>query len=202
MVSSFDPVIREDDVLVRPASRRDCRSIAELFLIASDGLAEYIWRQSGPGQASPLDIGEQRYAREDALFSYRNCLIADVHGSVAGMLHSFPMQPPSGREAEPPDPVLRPYTELEDYGSLYISGIAVFPAYRGLGIGSRLLAEAHAAARRSGHPRVSLICFENNHGAMRLYRRLGYREIDRRPLVPHPSLRYRDGDAVLLALQF
>ena len=46
---------------------------------------------------------------------------------------------------------------------------------------------------------VSLICFERNEGAMQLYRRLGFREIDRRAIVPHPSLHYRDGDALLMA---
>jgi hypothetical protein len=34
---------------------------------------------------------------------------------------------------------------------------------------------------------------------MRFYRRLGFRELDRRPIVPHPMLHYTDGDAVLLA---
>ena len=53
--------------------------------------------------------------------------------------------------------------------------------------------------RRSGAGNVSLICFERNEGAMRLYRRLGFSEIDRRPIVPHPSLHYRDGDALLMA---
>jgi hypothetical protein len=33
---------------------------------------------------------------------------------------------------------------------------------------------------------------------MRLYSRLGFREIDRRPLVPHPVWRSCQGDAVLL----
>jgi hypothetical protein len=33
---------------------------------------------------------------------------------------------------------------------------------------------------------------------MRFYDRLGYREKDRRPIVPHPTLHYADGDAILL----
>jgi ribosomal protein S18 acetylase RimI-like enzyme len=65
-------------------------------------------------------------------------------------------------------------------------------------IGSRLMAEADSRARVLGLRRLSLICFERNHGAMRLYRRLGFEETDRRPLVPHPSLHYQDGDALLL----
>ncbi len=48
-------------------------------------------------------------------------------------------------------------------------------------------------------PRISLICFGRNEGAMRLYRRLGFRELDRCAVVPHPTLHYHDGDAVLFA---
>jgi ribosomal protein S18 acetylase RimI-like enzyme len=94
--------------------------------------------------------------------------------------------------------VLQPYCELEDYGSLYISAVAVFSQYRGLRIGSILLAEAQRRAQRLAQPRLSLICFEGNHRALRLYQRLGYQESDRRPIVPHPSLHYSDGDAVLM----
>jgi len=55
-----------------------------------------------------------------------------------------------------------------------------------------------AAAPGFAGPRVSLICFEANEAAMQLYRRLGYVEVDRRPVVPHPCLHYSDGDALLL----
>ena len=190
---------KQPDVHVRPAERGDCRSIAELFLIASDGLARYIWGRENPAGLPLIEVGAQRYAREDVAFSYRNCMVADVDGTVAGLLHSFPMHPQDAEDAHAtPDPVLRPYGQLEDYGSLYISAVAVFEQYRGLGIGSRFLAEAQSRARRFAYPRLSLICFEHNHGAMNLYRRLGYQESDRRPVVPHPCLRYTEGDAVLL----
>lgn len=182
-------------VTVRPARRDDSAAIAELFLISSDGLAEYIWgRMDMPGRA-PIEIGAERYAREDADFSYRHCLMAELDGVVAGMVHCFEMPPGDGVEE---DPVLRPYAELEDAGSLYISGIAVHPAFRDMGIGTRLLEAAHDRARQLALPRISLICFERNEAAMRLYRRHGYVERDRRPLVPHPTLHYTDGDAVLL----
>jgi ribosomal protein S18 acetylase RimI-like enzyme len=195
----------------RSARRNDCRHIASLFLISSDGLAAYIWSRmqafshsagldaSPIGEQSLIDIGEQRCAREGVAFSYQNCLIAERAGAVIGMLHSFPMdEPPAPSQAES-DPVLRPYAELEDYGSLYISGVAVYPEYRRQGVGSRLLALAEDRARASALPRLSLICFERNVGAMRLYARSGYSEIARRPVVPHPSLHYPDGDAILLA---
>lgn len=187
------------ETVVRAARREDCADIARLFLISSDGLAAYIWgRMDLPG-LTPEEVGARRYAREGVAFSYQNCTVAERAGRVVAMIHSYPMEAPQGPAEEEPDPVLRPYTELEDYGSLYVSGVAVVREQRGRGFGTRMLETAHARARALALPRVSLICFERNEAAMRLYRRLGYRELDRRPVVPHPTLRYSEGDAVLLA---
>ena len=197
-------------VVIRPARPEDCGDIAALFLISSDGLAEYIWRQAGAEGEPLLEVGRLRYAREGVAFSYQNCLVAEEHGRVIAMLHSFAMPPraQAGDRAandngesngeETVDPVLQPYAELEDPGSLYVSGVAVTPEHRGRGLGRRLMEEARTRAEALGLPRVSLICFEGNEAAMQLYRRLGYVEVDRRPVVPHPCLHYAEGDALLL----
>ena len=191
-------------VTLRQATRDDCERIARLYMIASDGVAEYIWSRIHAPGLSLLEIGKQRYARENVNFSHQNCIVAEKDGAVVGMMLSFEMRepPPTGREAElasEVDPVLAPYTQLEDYGSLYVSALAVFHEHRGIGIGTRLLQEARRRARAMGLDRLSLICFEKNFGAMRLYRRLGFHEIKRCAIVPHPFLHYREGDAILLA---
>ncbi len=49
------------------------------------------------------------------------------------------------------------YMELEDYGSLYVSGVAVEMEFRGQGLGTKLMERAEARARELGLPRVSLI---------------------------------------------
>lgn len=187
-------------ITLRQAVREDCARIARLFMMASDGIAEYIWsRVDAPG-LSLLEIGERRYAREGTAFSYQNCLVAEKDGAVVGMLHSYPMQAREpGDTSADMDPVLAPYAELEDYGSLYISALAIFHEYRNLGIGTRLLEEARRRARALGLARTSLICFEKNTKALRLYQRFGYYELRRRPIVAHPFLHYREGHAILLA---
>jgi ribosomal protein S18 acetylase RimI-like enzyme len=136
--------------------------------------------------------------------------LAEADGRVIAMLHSFVMPPRNetgdeiGDEAaandngEPVDPVLQPYAELEDPGSIYVSGVAVTPEHRGRGLGRELMEQARARAEALDLSWVSLICFEANETAMQLYRRLGYAEVDRRPVVPHPSLHCSEGDAVLL----
>lgn len=190
---------REEAVLnIRRAVREDSVDIAKLFLISSDGLAEYVWgRIAGPGE-SVAAAGARRYARRGVAFSYENCLIAERDGATVGMAHCYPME--ADPEGEPEsDPVLKPYSELEDYGSLYLSSLAVVEGRRNAGIGTALMEAVNRRAKDLSLPRISLICFEGNDGAMRLYRRLGFREIDRRPIVPHPCLHYATGDAVLLA---
>lgn len=187
-------------VHLRPAVPADAGRIAALFRISSDGVADYLWQRLQPDYPGldPLEIGRRRYEREGVAFSYQNCTVADRGGEVVGMAHAFVMperDPDDGPEA---DPVLAPYAALELPGSLYISGLAVLPGHRDGRIGSRLLETTRTRARDLGTPMLSLICFEQNRGAMRLYRRHGFEEIDRRPIVPHPLIRHT-GDAVLMA---
>ncbi len=182
---------------VRPATARDAADIARLFLVSSDGLAAYIWEHDRAPGIDPLSHGAARYARQGVAFSYENCTVAAACDRVVAMIHAFEMPESDGVEE---DPILRPYSELEDPGSLYISGIAVDADRRGQGIGNALLDVAEDTASERGCDRLSLICFEANQDALRLYRSRGYVEIDRRPLMPHPCLNYSEGDALLMRL--
>ena len=187
------------DVDIRPGEGRDARTIAELYQYSSDGVADYIWdslKADYPGLGL-LDIGEKRYARENTDFSYQNCRIAEAGGAIAGMAHSYVMGAPEPLPDEF-DPVLRPFAELELPGSLYISGIAMFPDYRGQGMGNALMDDADKRARDLGCDTVSLIVFEQNAGAKRLYDRRGFEEVMRRQIVPHPLI-HMTGDAILMA---
>ena len=188
------------DVVLRPATPDDCRRIAELFRVSSDGVADYVWSQLQPDHpgASLVEIGARRYAREKTAFSYQNCLVAEHCGAVIGMMHAFVIEP--GDEPAPAgevDPVLRPYAELEQPGSLYISALAVVPPHRGQGLGRRFLAAARERARRLGCPALSLICFDQNRDAKRLYKREGFMVIERRDVVPHPLI-HAAGTALLM----
>jgi ribosomal protein S18 acetylase RimI-like enzyme len=192
----------------RRARKEDCAKIAELFSIASDGVADYIWTTLGEPGLTPLEFGAKRYAREpvESPFSYRNCIVVELDGQVAGMLVSFVMpeeEPaPEKAEAEPaPEPgepdVLAPYSELETPGSYYVCAMALFPEYRGRGLGTGLLEIVRELAREADCTELSLIVFEQNEAAVRLYQRHGYKVADRRAVVPHPLIHYT-GDALLM----
>jgi GNAT superfamily N-acetyltransferase len=126
----------------RPATRRDSRKIAELFWIASGGVAEYLWSTLAPEYPglAPIEIGAMRYGGEESPFSYKNCTVAELGGEVVGMLHAFPIEEPEQEGAgEVVDPILEPYARLEVPGSYYVSAMAVFPKHQGKGLGKRML---------------------------------------------------------------
>ena len=188
----------------RAAQAADARAIAELVDMSSEGVARIEWTAEAEqtGRVDPLDIGARNYAREEGNYSYRNCVIVEVADAVAGMLLTFAMPPadPLRRASAPPfdgSDVFATYKFLEAPETWYICGVALYPEYRGKGIGGKLLEIARRQGREHGYARISLVAFEQNRGAVRLYQRLGYREIARAPIVPHPLIR-SSGDALLM----
>jgi ribosomal protein S18 acetylase RimI-like enzyme len=79
-----------------------------------------------------------------------------------------------------------------------VNVVAALPEHRGKGFGSLLLADAERRAHEVGAGSHSLIVAAENAGAVRLYERVGYRELARRPVVAFPGFEY-GGDWVLMA---
>lgn len=188
----------------RPAKAGDSRFIAEMIDISSDGVALIEWTEAAQaaGGRTVLDIGAESYASEEGDYSYCNCILAEVSDRKAGMLLSFPMHAKSPTDAVSPPPfdgtdVFAPYKYLEASDTWYICGIAVTPEHRGHGIGKRLMQIAREQALDHGYDRLSLVVFEENTVAVRLYQHLGYEIIKRAPVVPHPLIRC-SGDALLM----
>lgn len=189
----------------RPAAPADCRRIAELFALASAGVSVLVWTTMAddyPG-LSPIEIGEQRYARENTDFSYQNCVVAEDGGAVIDMLVTFAIPEETDEnhtgdasEVDPNDP-LAPYADLEVPGSWYVCGVAVEPDHQGRGLGTAFLDIARQQAWERGIDTLSLIVFSQNTGALRLCERKGFTVVDSRPVIPHPLIEYT-GEALLM----
>jgi ribosomal protein S18 acetylase RimI-like enzyme len=192
----------ESGVTFRAATREDSGKIAELFRISSDGVVEYVWSTLAPEYPGlePLEIGAVRYAQEEGNLSYTNCVVAEREGEVVGQLCTYLVESGAEMTDEPADPILEPYERLEIPGTLYISSLAVFDEFRGMGLGTKMLSIARDQARESSLDALSLLVFEQNIGAVRLYQRKGFREVDRAPVVPHPLI-HHTGDVVLMAAE-
>ena len=190
----------EPGVTHRVATSEDSRKIAELFSISSDGVVDYVWSTLAPEYPglAPVEIGALRYAREEGNFSYKNCVVAEREGVVIGQLCAYPVEADPEEIYEPTDPVLAPYERLEIPGTLYISSLAVFDEFRGRGLGTKMLSIAREQAQERSLDALSLLVFEQNAGAVKLYQREGFREVDRAPVVPHPLI-HHTGDVLLMS---
>ena len=186
-------------VTFRAATRDDSRNIAELFRISSDGVVDYLWMTLAPEYPGlePVEIGAARYASEEGNFSFTNCLLAEREGEVIGQLCTYPVEASAEDTDEPVDPVLEPYGRLEIPGTLYISSLALFEGFRGMGLGTQMISIARDQARERGLDALSLLVFEQNAGALKLYEREGFREVDRAAVVPHPLINHT-GDVILM----
>ncbi|WP_287128040.1 GNAT family N-acetyltransferase [Candidatus Cyanaurora vandensis] len=149
---------------VRSATPADVHALARLLTDSfqpSD--AWWQWTQGWVRSGLAQDL-ESRLTRPPA--SYR-CLVATMSGFLAGTVevahrplpHEWWWLP---QVASPQDP-------------LYISNLAVTPAWRRQGVASSLLQEVEAIARSLCHPRLYLHVMADNIAAVQLYQRSGYR---------------------------
>lgn len=169
----------------RPATPADAATLAELVNHAGEGLPLYLWdKMTEPGETA-WDVGRRRAARDEGAFSYRNAVMIEHDGKAAGALIGYGI-------AEEPEPVptdipamFRPLQELENLApaTWYVNVLAVLPAFRNLGLGSRLLSLAENLGRAAECRGMSIIVADANTGARRLYERLGYRFVAERPMV-------------------
>ncbi len=173
---------------IRKATVQDCRAIAELALIAGEGIPAYFWEQSKTAGQDILDVGAHNLTSETENFSYHNVHVIVNSDEVAGMLLAYRL--PEAEQAESleeyPD-FIRPLIELElcAPGSFYINMLAAFPTYRNQGLGTMLMSIADNLASEAGCTTLSVEVFEQNAGALRLYLRLGYEIVEQRQVIPH-----------------
>ncbi|MDH3630189.1 MAG: GNAT family N-acetyltransferase [Gammaproteobacteria bacterium] len=188
---------------IRTATRDDARDIAKLIAISSDGVAEIEWHEQAEIEhCDPLDIGEQTYQNPHGDYSFNNTTILEINGEVAGMLLAFGMpeaepRNPKNRPAADDENVFAPYIYLEEPNSWYVCGVALYPQHRGRGLGTRLMYLASEQAGENKFTTLSLVAFEQNKGAVKLYDMLGYTVVDQAPVVPHPLIHY-EGNALLM----
>lgn len=172
--------------LIRKATRYDAAAMAELINFAGEGLPLYLWtKMVEPGETA-WDVGRKRAVREEGGFSYRNTVLLEAHGAVAAALIGYGL--PDAPEPIDPDTMpamFVPLQELENAapGTWYVNVLAAFPKWRGQGFGSELLEIAERHGREAGKSGMSIIVSDANHGARRLYERVGYAFAGQRPMV-------------------
>lgn len=185
---------------IRKARAEDAAKLAKLMNIAGEGIPAYLWELMADPNEDVMAFGGRRVARAEGGFSYTNAYVATCDDAINGMLLGYQLPDPyeTGSLEEIP-PVVRPLVELESLvpGSWYVNAVATEPDYRGQGVGRKLMEWAEQLASSSAAEKLSLIVAEENAVAKRLYEKLGYQVIARRPIVHFPRCPH-SGDWVLM----
>ncbi len=180
-----------DDIVIRRAGPDDCLAIAELAQLASEGIMGYFWKASRRPGETLAQAGARHAASKLDSFTYRNAWIACKDARVAAMLLGFrlPAAADNPERADDFPPYIQPMVELEQIvaESFFVDMLATYPQFRGLGVGSGLMARVDDFARAAGASLISLLVFGHNSGALRFYRRLGFEPVESRPIAASPT---------------
>lgn len=170
---------------IRPATPKDIPALADLIVMAGDGLPLYVWDSMREGDETVMDVGRRRAARTEGGFSYLNADVAENGGQVISSIISYALP----KEVAPVDPaevpaMFVPLLELETLvpDSWYVNVLATYPNRRKRGAATALLAHAEQRARERGHRAMSIITGDIN-PALRMYERFGFTEIARSAMV-------------------
>lgn len=189
-----------DSVRIRPAQPDDAADVARLIVVAGGGVYEFLL-DGLFGGATAADLLASGIAGTSGTFSHRLCAVAVSGNRVIGAAHAYPVDWSRGadRSGLPADRLdhMAGFDAVQDWGSYFLSAVAVEEAERRRGVGQALVGWVIDRARSGGFDRVSLHVWADNAPARRLYDRLGFAEIGRAAIPPHPRLP-RAGGSVLL----
>ena len=170
----------------RPANREDASLIADVIALAFGD--ECVKTLCGDDYKKVL---EEIARSEDAQYSYRNVIVAEVDGKPAGAVCGYDGDDIIKLRQRTLE-LIKKYTGNDAYieeessgGEFYIDSLAVLPEYRGKGLGRELLVAMRNHAFENGHQIVGLIVDENNPKAEALYNKLGFKRYNSMMLLGH-----------------
>lgn len=170
------------DVPIRAATTDDIPMLVSMINTAGAGFPMEAWRAACSAGQNPWDKGRDLMLDERADVYYGHSWIAQTPSGGLGGLVLY--QPPKSNDpgSNETTACFKPLKELEDeaIGTAHVSYLCTLDNWRGRGIGSALLRFAES---RRGPKGMSVIVAGSNSGARALYRRFGYIETSRRPMV-------------------
>ena len=187
-------------VVFRAATPADAYALAELSILAGDGLYEFLLEELAPKEM--LAGLMARGLKEDAGgFCWKHCFVAEAVG-VVGMVNAYPA---AWLQAEPRDVlpeervrVLDPIDQAQDWESFLLNGIAVRPQYRRQGIGKKLMQWALEQASAGGFARLSANVWADNAAARALCEQAGLAVQKHIDVPQHEALPHRGGSLLMV----
>ena len=187
-------------MVYRWARREDSDAIADLMLHVSENVLGFLLAELAPC-LSPRELLAHLTSQEGERRSYRRCMVAELGELVVGVANAFPAHlfrsAVQDRNLSQREKHLLPVTELQDWDSFVLSGLAVDPRYRRRGIGSGLIERVSRHAEANGFDCLTLHVWADNQPAQRLYRSAGFAVVARAEVVDHPDLSHRGGSLLM-----
>jgi ribosomal protein S18 acetylase RimI-like enzyme len=181
--------------IFRPAQPADAYALAELSIMAGDGLYEFLLEEMAPKEMLAGLIA-RTMKQETGGFSWRHCFV------VVGMINAYPAAwlREEDQDILPQDKVqiLDPIDREQDWESFLVNGIAVRPPYRRQGIGKRLMEWAFEQARAAGFAKISANVWEDNLAGRGLFEDQGFSLQTRIQVAEHNGLSHVGGSLLMV----
>jgi GNAT superfamily N-acetyltransferase len=183
-------------IVFRAALPSDAYALAELSIMAGDGMYESLLEEMAPREMM-AGLMARSMKDDKAGFGWRNCFVADDKGVVA-MINAYPAAWLREQEQDnlPPDRVriLDPIDQAQDWESFLINGVAVRPQHRRQGVGKRLM-------EAGGFSRVSANVWKDNLAARALFEKHGFRLQTAIEVPEHVGLSHVGGSLLYVAAE-
>jgi GNAT superfamily N-acetyltransferase len=191
------------EVVFRAARPADSYAIAELSIMAGDGMYEFLLGDMAP-TAMLAGLIARTIKSDQGGFSWRHCFVAEDQG-IVGMVNAFPAAwlRKEDQELLPQDRVLvlDAIDQAQDWESFLVNGIAVRGPNRRRGIGERLLDWAIQAAQSEGFSRLTANVWADNAAARKLFEGRAFVMKKQIPVAEHAGLGH-NGGSLLYELTF
>ena len=169
------------EVLIRKAIEADAESSVPLIM---EAIGDISMQMTGETEESAITQEFiHLFTQTSNRHSYLNTYVAEMEGQIAGVLVFY-----TAEQAVTLDANLEQYLSAKKGeqvtidketlpGEWYIDTVVVDPAYRGHGIGTRLLNFAEKVVKNNGGGKLSLNVETEKEAAIRLYNRLGFENV-------------------------
>lgn len=169
-------------ISVRAARNADIPLVLSLVNRAGGGLPLEMWKQSGPPDTNPWDVGAELMMYEHADIYLGNTWVAEDGKGGQGVVVLYSLPRPKRQDDKHEALFMKPLIQLEAEAAdtTHVSYLCTVEGARSGGLGSSLLRFSESFRGRRG---MSIVVAGENARARALYERFGYQELTHRPLL-------------------
>ena len=177
-----------NNIIIREATPKDASFIAQVVAMAirdEETLCNYCGKDY-------LKVLAEVAAATATQYSYQNALVAETEqGELVGGVVGYDgallnaLRTGTWNIIKKNTSNVPTMTDETSAGEFYLDSLAVMPAYRGHGVGEKLILKLTEKAFAEGHKKVGLIVDKDNPRAEALYANIGFERVGERDFFEH-----------------